>query len=332
MAARTAIWVWAEQRNGRLMDVSLELLGKSRELAGEVEGTTAAVVIGDDVRRLAEELVAYGAQTVYAVSHPDLAFYQPSAYARILSELIDEQKPEIVLIGSTTIGMEVAPAVAARLKTGLIAHCCEIAVAKSNGRAKLVATVPGWGGGIFVEIVCRTSPQMATVGLGVAEKPEPSPERNGTIVNVPITLGEADLACRCVAMDETPPEGIPVEQAETVLVGGAGMKAAGGFEPLQKLAGLLNAAVGGTRPALDAGWIPQSSLIGASGKSISPKLLITVGTSGANHYVTGITKAKTILAINKDPNANIFNVCDIGLVGDLTELLPLLENELSNRT
>lgn len=331
MAMQTAIWIWAEQRNGRLMDVSLEVLGAAQELAATVNGTTAAVVIGDDVRNPAEELIAYGAGTVYTVNHPDLALYQPGAYARILAELIQEHQPEIVLIGSTSIGMEVAPAVAARLNTGLTAHCCGIEIRHEKDRPQLIASVPGWGGGICVQIVCNTTPQMVTVGLGVAEKPERISTTKGSIVDVPVNLSESDLACRTVSMDETPPEGIPVEQAETVLVAGAGMKAAGGVEPLQELAEIMGAAVGATRPVVDLGWLPQSSLIGASGKSISPKLLITVGTSGANHYVSGITKAQKVLAINKDPNAAIFNVCDLGMVADLTVVLPLLQKELTEQ-
>lgn len=332
MATQTAIWTWAEQRNGRFMDVSLEVLGAARELADTVEGTTAAVVIGDDVRALAEELVLYGADTVYAVNHPDLALYQSGAYTRILSELIAEHGPEIVLIGSTSIGMEVAPAVAARLKTGLTAHCCGIEVKEKEGRPQLIASVPGWGGGICVQIVCNTSPQMVTVGLGVTDKPERLSDAKGIVIEVPVTLNEDDLVCRTVSIEETPPEGIPVEQAETVLVAGAGMKAAGGVEPLKDLAKLMGAAVGGTRPVVDLGWLPQSSLIGASGKSISPKLLITVGTSGANHYVSGIAKAQKVLAINKDRNAAIFNMCDVGMIADLTDVLPLLKEEISKST
>ncbi len=244
MAAQTEIWVWAEQRNGRFMDVSLEVLGAATELAGNVSGRTAAVVIGDDVQGLAEELVAYGADTVYVVSHADLGMYQSGAYARILSELIEAHRPEIVLIGSTSVGMELAPAVAARLKTGLTAHCCGIELQEKDGRPQLIANVPGWGGGICVQIVCNTSPQMVTVGLGVTEKPERVSGAKGTIVDVPIVLSDSDLACRTVALEETPPEGIPVEQAETVLVAGAGMKAAGGVQPLQEVAALMNNAAG----------------------------------------------------------------------------------------
>lgn len=332
MATQTAIWIWAEQRNGRFMDVSLEVLGAARELADAVQGTTAAVVIGDDVRALAEELVSYGAETVYAISHPDLALYQSGAYTRVLSELIAKHGPEIVLIGSTSIGMEVAPAVAARLRTGLTAHCCGIEVKERDGGPQLIASVPGWGGGICVQIVCNTSPQMVTVGLGVTDKPERLSDPKGIVIEVPVTLNEDDLVCRTVSIEETPPAGIPVEQAETVLVAGAGMKAAGGVEPLKDLAELMGAAVGGTRPVVDLGWLPQSSLIGASGKSISPKLLITVGTSGANHYVSGITKAQKVVAINKDPNAAIFNTCDVGIIADLTDVLPLLKEEISRST
>lgn len=332
MTTNNEVWIWAEQRNGRLMDVSLQILGKAGELAKDIGGKTAAILIGGDVRDLAEELIAYGADKVYAISDPRLQHYQGDAYIRLISELIEEHKPEIMLLGATTIGMELAPSVAARVKTGLTAHCCGLYMEKIDGKPKLIASVPGWGGGMIVNITCpKHTPQMATVSPGVAEKPGRSEQNNGEIIAVKAKLNGDDFRTKTIEMCEEQPEGLQIDEADVVISGGYGMKSLGGFDTIKELAATLGAAFGGTRPALDEGWIRESSLIGVSGKIISPKLLITIGASGANHYSAGFTKAGKVLAINNDPNAPIFDACDIGIVGDCAEVLPVLIEKLKSR-
>ena len=332
MSTNNEVWVWAEQRSGRLMDVSLEILGKATELAGEIGGSTAAVLLGDDVQGLAEELVAYGADKVYLFSDPQLVYYQSDAYTRLISELVEEKKPEIMLLGATTIGMDLAPSVAARVKTGLTAHSCSLEIDNSGDKPMLIAAVPGWGGGMIVNILCPNhTPQMATVSPGVAEKPIRSDQGEGEIITMDVVLSDSDFRVRTVEMVEELPEGIQIDEADIVVSGGYGMKSSGGLEPLKELAGILGAALGGTRPVFDEGWIRESSMIGVSGKIISPKLLISIGASGANHYAAGFVKAGKVVAVNNDPNAAIFDVCDIGIVGDVNEVIPVLIEKLKER-
>jgi len=332
MSTNNEVWVWAEQRNGRLMDVSLEILGKATELAGEIGGSTAAILLGDDVQGLAEELVAYGVGKVYLFSDRQLAYYQSDAYTRLISELVEEKKPEIMLLGATTIGMDLAPSVAARVKTGLTAHSCSLEIDNSGNKPQLIAAVPGWGGGMIVNILCPDhTPQMATVSPGVSEKPVRSDQGEGKIISMDVILNDSDFRVRTVEMVEQLPEGIQIDEADIVVSGGYGMKSAGGLEPLKELAETLGAALGGTRPVLDEGWIRESSMIGVSGKIISPKLLFSIGASGANHYSAGFTKAGKVVAVNNDPKAAIFDLCDIGIVGDVNEIIPVLIEKLKEQ-
>jgi len=329
MSAQHEVWIWAEQRNGRLLDVSLEILGKARELANQIGGSTAAILIGDDVRKLAEDLAAYGADRVYVFSDPALTHYQSDAYTRLISELVEEKRPEIMLLGASAIGMDLAPSIAARVKTGLTAHSCSLEIDKSGERPQLVAAVPGWGGGMIVSIVCPNHrPQMATVSPGVSEKPERSGAGSGEIIIMKAALTPDDFRVRTVEMVEDLPEGIQIDDADIVISGGYGMKVLGGLDALKELADMLGGALGGTRPALDEGWIRESALIGVSGKIIRPKLLFSIGASGANHYTAGFVKAGKVVAVNNDPKAPIFDVCDIGIVGDVTEILPAMIDKL----
>jgi len=332
MTTKNEVWVWAEQRNGRLMDVSLEILGKAIELADEIGGSTAAIIVGDDVQGLAEELTAYGAGKVYTFSDARLANYQSGAYTRLISELVAEKRPEIMLLGATTIGMDLAPSVAARVKTGLTAHSCKLEIDKSGDKPRLIAAVPGWGGGMIVNIVCPNHcPQMATVRPGVAEKPAKSDYGNGDVIAMDVALDERDFRVRTIEMTEELPEGLQLEDADIVVSGGYGMKCLGGLEPLEELARVLGGALGGTRPTLDEGWISENDMIGVNGKVISPKLIISIGASGANHYAAGFEKAGKVIAINNDPDAAIFDACDIGIVGDVCEILPLMTEKLKER-
>jgi len=329
MSTNNEVWIWAEQRNGRLMDVSLEILGKATELAKEINGGTAAVLLGDDVQGLAEELVAHGADKVYLFSDRQLAYYQSDAYTRLISELVEEKRPEIMLLGATTIGMDLAPSVAARVKTGLTAHSCSIEIDNGGEKPMLIAAVPGWGGGMIVNILCPDhTPQMATVSPGVAEKPTRSDQGKGEIIAMDVVLNDSDFRVRTVEMMEELPEGMQIDQADIVVSGGYGMKGSGGLESLKELAGILGGALGGTRPVLDEGWIRESGMIGVSGKIISPKLLFSIGASGANHYSAGFVKAGKVVAVNNDPKAPIFDVCDIGIVGDVKEIIPVLIEKL----
>lgn len=325
----TEVWIWAEQRNHQLLPVSLELLGKGQELKEALRGTLAAVVIGDDTEGLARELVSYGAEKVYRVDHPDLAVYQPLAYARVLADLAREGAPEIILLGGTANGMDLAPRVAARLATGLTAHCIDLRVEESEGQKVLAQIVPGFGGNLLVKILCpQARPQMATVRPGVLEKPAADPARTGEIITREVSLDPADFRVRTLEVKEEKPEGVPLEEAEVVVSSGWGFAGLGGIDEAQKLADLLGAAMGGTRPVVDAGWLPADRMIGQSGKNVRPRLFISLGASGAMHYTTGFSQAKVILAVDQNPGAPIFELADVGIVGDLREILPELHRGL----
>lgn len=329
MSTNNEIWVWVEQRNGKLMDVSLQTLGKGLELSQNISGKLSAVLIGDHVGDLAKELVSYGAQTVYLVSDPRLKYYQSNAYTRIISELINQYKPEIMLFGANSIGMDLAPAAAARVRTGLTAHCTDLSMDMIGDKPQLVASIPGFSGGMIVKISWDAKrPCMATLSSGTAEKPEKDESRQGVIVEVDYKAADEDLKIQTIEMVEKQSSAMPVEGAAVVVSGGKGIKSTEDIKLVKELAEILNAAVGGTRPALDAQWIAEDNLIGSSGKTISPKLFISIGASGAAHYTCGFLKSKYIIAINKDPQAPIFDVCDLGIQADLNEIVPYLIEEL----
>lgn len=325
MSTNSEVWVWAEQRNGKLMDVSLQTLGKALELSQDINGRVAAVLIGDDAGALAEELVSYGAEKVYLVADAQLKNYQSNAYTRIISELIEQYQPEMMLFGANIIGMDLAPAVAARVRTGLTAHCSDLKMETIDGKSQLVATIPGFSGGMIVKISWdEKRPCMATLSSGAAEKPEPDQSRQGGIITVDYQATEEDLKIQTIEMVEKQPAATPVEGAAIVVSGGKGVKSEDDVKLIQELADVLGAAVGGTRPARDAQWVVEDNLIGSSGKTVSPKLFISIGASGAAHYSCGFQKAKYVIAIDKDPKAPIFEVCDLGIQADLNEIVPAL--------
>lgn len=329
MSTSNGVWVWAEVRKGRLMDASLELMNKGLQLSEGLGTGLDAVLIGEEVAGLAEALIAYGASQVYLVEDPRLAFYQSGVYARVLADLAGQHGPEILLLGATTIGMDLAPRVAAKLKTGLTAHCVDLYMEEVQGKPLLVAVVPGFGGNLMVKIVCpQMRPQMATVRQGVMEKPARDEARRGEIIQVAAAVRDEDLRAQTMEVVEEVPTGVPLEQADIVVAGGWGLQAAGGFQPVEELARVLGAAVAGTRPAVDKGWVAEERMIGQSGKTVSPKLFISLGASGAMHYTTGFLRSRVILAIDKNPKAPIFEVADIGIVGDLTKIVPCLVQEL----
>ncbi len=325
MSTNSEVWVWAEQRNGKLMDVSLQTLGKALELSQDINGRVAAVLIGDDAGALAEELVSYGAEKVYLVADAQLKNYQSNAYTRIISELIEQYQPEMMLFGANIIGMDLAPAVAARVRTGLTAHCSDLKMETIDGKSQLVATIPGFSGGMIVKISWdEKRPCMATLSSGAAEKPELDQSRQGGIITVDYQATEDDLKIQTIEMVEKQPAATPVEGAAIVVSGGKGVKSEDEVKLIQELAKVLGAAVGGTRPARDAQWVVEDNLIGSSGKTVSPKLFISIGASGAAHYSCGFQKAKYVIAIDKDPQAPIFEACDLGIQADLNEIVPAL--------
>lgn len=322
------VWIFAEQRSGRLMPVSLELLNKGKELANQLSTSIVAVLLGDSIDDLTQQLIDYGAQKVYGFENHKLRFYQSGSYARLIAEVIERDQPEVFLLGATMVGMDLAPRVAAMVKTGLTAHCSDLYLEEIEGRKKLIAAVPGWGGNFIVKIACpQAIPQMATVRSGVFEKPEKVPGSKGEVVKVSVEIKNEDECVETVEMVESSPVGMKLEEAEIVVGGGWGLQSVGGFQMAEDLAAVLGGVTAGTRPAVDAGWISEDRMIGSSGKTIAPKLFVSAGASGAMHFTTGFSKAKVILAIDKNPKAPIFEMADIGLVADLAKIIPAIIRE-----
>ncbi len=324
------IWVIGEQRRGRLEEVSLELLSKGTALSQSMDVTLAAVLLGDEVEEAARELIFHGAEKVYLLEDARLRYYQSEAYARLLAEVIKQHEPQIVLIGATEIGKELAPKVAAKLRTGLTAHCIDLYVGEVGDAPHLIHVVPGWGGNLVMHIICpQRRPQVVTVKPGVLPKAVRDENKKGKIIRVKPDVRDEDFSrIETVAVVEEPPQGKSLESADVVVCGGWGLNALGDFSRVQELADILGGVVAGTRPAMDKGWVEEARMIGQSGKTVSPGFFVSLGASGVMHYTTGFMGSKVVLAVDQNPQAPIFQVADIGIVGDLREVLPCLIEEL----
>jgi electron transfer flavoprotein alpha subunit len=323
------IWVFIEQEDGCVAEVSFELLAVAKQLAlkrGGVE--VVALLLGHGVRDPAQDLLRYGADRVFCADHPSLEKYLTLPYTRVVSRLILEKKPEIFLLPATSVGSDLAARAAIRVHTGLSAHCTQLGI---NSRGELMQVVPAFGGKVMATILCpKHRPQMATIRPGVYRRGEPREER-GKVEEVPVHIQPEDLRQKTVEMRWEKKPAQAIEDAEVVVAGGAGIGNGEDWKWVEKLAETLQAAVGGTRPPLDEGWISEEQMIGQSGKTIRPKLYIGVGISGVIQHVVGIQDARTIIAINQDPNAAIFQSADLGAVADFRKLLPLLVEELGKK-
>jgi electron transfer flavoprotein alpha subunit len=313
------VWVIAEQTDGRLLTVSLQLIGRARQLADQLGTRVGAILLGEGVEDAASQLVAAGADRVYLGDAPHLAIYQPEAYTRIAVELARDHQPDILLLGSTSMGRELAPLVAARLETGLTAHCIDLLLDESG---VLEQQVPAYGG--LMSIICpERRPQMATVAKGVFPNPELDESRGGEIVRLDVPKGVFQhVETLEIAREE--PKGVPLETAQIVVAGGAGVGDAAGWQNIVELAGVLNAGLGSTRPVVDEGWTDLDTMIGQSGKMVSPTLYIGVALSGEQQHMVGITDAQVMVAINSDENAPVFEQVDFGIVDDCREFVPVL--------
>jgi len=321
------VWVFAEQRRGKLAPVSLELLGEARRLAGELGVTVAAVLLGHRVEHLAPLLLAGGADKVYLAESPLLADFVEEPYALALAESARRFEPEIILAGATYPGRAFIPQVAAALKTGLTADCTAFAI--DRDQRLLQQTRPAFGGNIMATIITpRTYPQMATARPGVFKRLPESHPGEWQVIRVELESLKAPGQSRFVRIVEEIKERLPLSEAEVIVAGGRGLKEGKHFRMLEELADLLGGAVGATRAAVDAGWVPYAHQIGQTGKTIAPKLYIAVGISGAAQHLVGMQGSDFIVAINRDPDAPILKVANIGLVGDLFEIVPALLQEI----
>ncbi len=321
------VWIFAEQRGGVLAPVTAELLGEGRRLAAELQVPVAAVLFGEDVASLAPALLAAGAHKVYLAEHPRLKDFLEETYAAALTDLSRQYRPEIILAGGTYAGRAFIPRVAASLKTGLTADCTAFAI--DPERRLLLQTRPAFGGNIMATIITpRTFPQMATARPGVFKARPPAAFPEGEVIPVDTAFLGENGRSRFVATVEEIKERVPLAAAEVIVAGGRGLKDAKNFRLLEELADLLGAAVGATRAAVDAGWISYPHQIGQTGKTVAPRIYLACGISGAAQHLVGMQSSDFIVAINKDPKAPIFQVADVGMVGDLFEIIPALILEI----
>ena len=322
------VWVYAEQSEGKVKSVALELLSEGRKLADKLGEELAAVLIGKDVSHLTDTLFAYGADKVYLVEHELLERYNSDAYTAMLTGVISKYKPSIMLYGATLNGRDLAPRIAARLRVGLTADCTGLDITEEG---LLLQTRPAFGGNIIATIVTpEHRPQMATVREGVMRMPEPDPTRTGDVVAVKVCLdAEADAVkiVERVKAERT----VNLKGAKVIVSGGAGVGSAEGFELIRELARVLGGEVGASRAAVDAGYISRDHQVGQTGTTVRPKLYIAAGISGSVQHRAGMSESGTIVAINTDPEAPIFKVADYGIVGDLFKVVPALTEEFRKR-
>ena len=328
LSAYKGVWVFAEQREGKIMPVVIELLGEGRKLADTVGCELCAVLLGDKVEGLTDELFAYGADKVYLADDPELKDYRTDAYSITIGKAIEEYKPEIVLLGATHIGRDLGPCLAVNCNTGLTADCTSLDI-DENG--VMGWTRPAFGGNLMATIMCEnTRPQMGTIRPGVFKKAAPQEGAAPEVVKVSIPVPADTIRTKLVeSISEVAAEMIKLEDAEIIVSGGRGVAGPEGFENyIKPLADALGGAVGASRAAVDSGWIPHVHQVGQTGKTVAPKLYIACGISGAIQHQAGMSGSDCIVAINKDPDAPIFSIADYGIVGDLFQVLPIMTQEI----
>ena len=319
------VFVVAEQGEGRIQPVSLQLVGKARQLADKLGSKVGAVLLGQNLTKAAQKLVEAGADLVFQGDSDLLVPYQTELYSEMIVKLMVEHCPDILLIGSTFMGRELAPLVAARLKTGLTAHCIDLVI---NSEGILEQKIPAYGG--MITIVCpERRPQMATVANGVFPNPVLDSARSGEIIPIDVPK-EFPLRVQTIEIVKEKPEGISLESASVIVAGGAGAGDHDGWHQIAELADVLNAGFGSTRPAVDAGWTELETMIGQSGKMVNPEVYIGVGLSGELQHMVGVVAAKIMIAINNDANAPVFEQVDYGVVEDCRVFVPALVKKLKN--
>lgn len=319
------LMVFAEQREGKIHPVSYELLGKGTEIAQKLNIEVSAVVLGSNLGDEIHELFYYGAEKVYSYDHPKLADFDLLNYKHNIAHLINEVKPETILIGATHLGRSLAPRIAAAVNTGLTADCTALEV---GDEGNLVQIRPAFSGNIFAHIRTTTRPQMATVRYKVMQKLPRDTSRTGEIIEKEPEI--IDSILEIVSKEST--GGVNIAEADVIICGGRGVKSSADFELLQDLAEALGGIVGCTRPIVDDGWMGKEHQVGFSGNTVKPKLYIAVGLSGSPQHLAGMRDSDVIVAINADPSAPIFKLADYGIVGDLYEVVPKLAAEARQRS
>ncbi len=321
------VWVFIEQNDGKIEGVSLELLGAGRKLADKLDVPLSGVLLGYEIKSLCQEVIAYGADQVYVIDHEVMKDYRTESYMKAVINLAEKYKPEIFLYGATSNGKDLASAVATDLSTGLTADTTMLDV--EVDKRLLEASRPAFGGNIMATILCKKHrPQMATVRPKVMKALEPDPDRQGEVIEEAITLSEDDMRTKVIKIVKDVTKKVNLADAHVVVAGGKGMGDFQNFQLIHDLADAIGATVGGTRDVVEAGWLPHEQQVGQTGETITPKVYFAIGISGAIQHVVGMKNSEFIIAINKDPEAPIFDVATYGIVGDALEIVPKLIKEL----
>lgn len=320
-----SLWVFIETtKDGKAKNVGLELLNPGRRLADGLEGELVAVVIGSKTEEAIQSAMAFGADKVISVEGGEYAHYNTDAYTYAVHTLVQKYKPNTILIGATNAGRDMGPRLACRLKTGLTADCTALEFDKETGNMEW--TRPAFGGNLMATIICPDNrPQIGTVRPGVFKKAEPDFDRKVEVVNEDIHLDADKIRVELMeVIEDLDAEIVDLEGAEIIVSGGRGVGSAKNFDIIREFADVLGATVGSSRAAVDAGWVSHSHQVGQTGKVVGPKIYIACGISGAIQHIAGMSSSDIVIAINKDPEAPIFNVADYGIVGDLHEVIPVL--------
>lgn len=320
MSEYKGVMILAEVAKGKMAAIASELLGCGRKLADELEQELSAVLIGSDVRDMAQEAISFGADRVFVVDDPLLTDYQTDLLISAMEAVSKLAMPRIILLGQTALGRDLAPRLAFRLDTAVTMDCVALDLDPASGR--LLGTKPVYGGNARAVFTCETDPQIASIRAKVMSPLEPDTSRKGDVIPVEAGLKPLLIRTKLIEKVEETVEGIKLEDAPVIACGGRGLNGAEGFDQLKKLATLLKGAVGATRPACDNGWMPDTFQVGLTGKIVAPDLYIAIALSGAIQHMAGCSSSKTIVAINRDPNANIFREAHYGVVGDWMKVLP----------
>jgi electron transfer flavoprotein alpha subunit len=321
------VWVFAEQRDGHLQKVSLELVGKGREIADKLGEELTAVLIGYNVEELADILIKHGADRVLLVDNILLKEYTTDGYTKALYQLISERKPEILVIGATYIGRDLGPRVAVRVHTGLTADCTGLDIDKETNN--LLMTRPAFGGNLMATIECANyRPQMSTVRPGVFKVPCIIEAKSGKVETVEVVVKEDDIRTKVEEIVKSLKDKFDITEAEIIVSGGRGLGNKEGFVLIKELADVLGGVVGGSRAAVDSGWIGKDHQVGQTGKTVRPKLYVACGISGAIQHLAGMQESDYIIAINKNADASIMGTADLAVVGDLYKVIPELIKQL----
>ena len=327
IADYNGVWVFAEQREGHLEKVSLELLGEGRKIADKLGVKLTALLLGSGIKDLGKGLRNHGADEVLVVDNKELEHYTTDGYTKVICDLVNKRKPGILFIGATFIGRDLGPRVAARLETGLTADCTSLDVDITNGN--LLATRHAFGGNLMATIVCPDHrPQMATVRPGVFEKLEEE-EKEGGVEEISVNLSSEDIRTKVLEIVKENKEIVDISEANFIVAGGRGMGSQENFKLLYELAEALGGVVAASRAAVDKGWLDKAYQVGQTGKTVRPNIYIACGISGAIQHVAGMQDSDLIIAVNKDESAPIMKIADYGIVGDIVKVIPQMIAEVN---